>query len=187
MQLQRDNVGSSKFSIASTTTTVAAYVGTSSSYVDTWSVENRWSYALRWCWLRRVPIGCYSDLRGPSNSTGRDVGCWRWKAALGARKGFMTTRYELLWVRTKSSDAGVNGQWERGRFPTLRFLSSWWPRTSSALLLRLVTATPRLLKLLNPHLHLSAFIWSRHLKHTKYMCRYLKRRYGYSGSCSCRT
>ena len=90
-----------------------------------------------WCWLRRVPIGCYPDLSGASNSTGRNVGCWRSKPALGARKCLS------LWA-TKSPDAGVNGEWARGRLQALQFLWSWWPRTS-AFLLRLVAATPRLL------------------------------------------
>ena len=49
-----------------------------------------------WCWLRRAPVGCYSDHSRASNSTGWEVGCWRWKAALGARKGFITMSSEAL-------------------------------------------------------------------------------------------
>ena len=81
-----------------------------------------------WCWLRWVPIGCYErqTLLDYVN-----VGCWCWKAALGARKCLS------LWATKR---CGVDGEWERGRLQTFRFLSSWFSFTS-AFLLRLVAAT----------------------------------------------
>lgn len=60
---------------------------------------------LAWCWARKVPIGCRFDRSRGSNSTGRGVGCWRWKASLGARR-CLSRRAKIpqswcgWWVRT---------------------------------------------------------------------------------------
>ena len=73
-----------------------------------------------WCWLRRLPIGCYSDLNRASNSTGRDVVVDVERSLSGQE---MAHHYEprraqmLVWMR---ENVGVC---------KLQFLSSWWPST----------------------------------------------------------
>ena len=91
-----------------------------------------------WLWLRRVAIGSYSYRGKASNPVRLDV------LLLTGLKGRSRGKEGLITIN-KSSEAPrcrVNGEWERGRLQTFRFLSSWFSFTSASLL-RLVAATGR--------------------------------------------